>query len=78
MYWKKRFSKQILKAIEAGRTGAGEGNIESVWQAMEDPILKENGNKMPILDYSNINDVGINAFKDVKGLEEVYLKKIGE
>jgi hypothetical protein len=76
MYWKKRFSKQILKAMEAGRTGAGEGNIESVWQAMEYPILEDNGNKMPVLDYSNINDVGINAFKGVKGLEEVYLKKL--
>lgn len=75
-YWRRRFARQSLRALEGARSGVGEGNVHSMWMAMEKPILPDSKNEMRPLDYYNINDLGTASFKSVPGLEEKFLKKI--
>jgi hypothetical protein len=77
-YWRRRFARQSLRSIEASRSGVNEGNIHSIWMATEKPILLDSKNQMRPLNYYDANELGYTTFQGIRGLEELYLKKLDD
>ena len=73
-YWRKRFANQMLRSIEGSKSGAGEGNVMSLWMAEEDPIADDSINKIDPLNFHDINQIATAAFQGRKGLDDLYLK----
>jgi len=73
-YWRKRFANQMLRAVEGGKTGVGEGNLMSLWMAEEEPIAADSKNKINPFNFHDIDQIATIAFESREGLNDLYLK----
>jgi len=73
IYWEKRLASQMMRSIEAMKTGCSEGNCMSLWMAMEKPILPESKNQIDMINYYNINELASKAFAGRPGVGDKLL-----
>ena len=73
-YWQKRLATQMLNSIEGRTSGAGEGNVNSLKNGMEDSVLPDSINNIEAFNYLDTNRIANIAYENAPSLKKMFIK----